>query len=142
MEDNLKRQIILNNYQNPSNKKNPNDNNYLKINTNNESCIDNIDIYLKIEKNKIKDIKFEGEACVIAISSTEILSQLLKEKTKEEALEIINNYHNMIENKKYNKDLLKQAIAFDDISKQPSRKICAKMASDGIEKILKDHISN
>ena len=86
MDRDLKRSIILDNYQSPNNK-HTSDDSYFKINTRNVSCIDNLDIYLKIEDNIIKDISFEGEACVISISSTNILTNLLVGKTKEEKLQ-------------------------------------------------------
>ena len=76
MDRELKRSIILDNYQAP-NKKYASDDSYVKINTRTVSCIDNLDIYLKIQDNIIKDISFEGEACVISISSTNILTNLL-----------------------------------------------------------------
>ena len=41
-----------------------------KANTNNESCIDDIDIELKIENGIIKDANFDGEACAISTSAT------------------------------------------------------------------------
>ena len=50
MDRNLKRSIILDNYQNP-NMKHTSNKDYVKINTRNVSCIDNLDIYLKIEDN-------------------------------------------------------------------------------------------
>ena len=62
METNLKRSIILEHYQNPKNKSLLNDNSYEKINMNNESCIDEINLEFKIENNIIKDIHFDGEA--------------------------------------------------------------------------------
>jgi len=40
----------------------------------------------------IKDISFEGEACVISISSTNILINLIKGKSIDEAINIITNY--------------------------------------------------
>ena len=40
----LRREIILDNYQNPANRGLTNDIHYIKENTNNESCIDNLDI--------------------------------------------------------------------------------------------------
>ena len=81
MDRDLKRSIILDNYQSPNNK-HTSDDSYFKINTRNVSCIDNLDIYLKIEDNIIKDISFEGEACVISISSTNILTIYLLVKLK------------------------------------------------------------
>ena len=56
MDENLKREIILENYQNPMNKESIDDERYIKVNTNNESCIDNLDIYLLVEDNMIQYI--------------------------------------------------------------------------------------
>ncbi len=139
MDNNLKRNIILDNYQYPSNRGIPKSNDYIKINTNNDSCIDNIDIYIKLNNDIIEDIKFEGEACAISISTTSIMTKLLIGKTKEEALNIINNYHNMIEEKEYDASVLQEAIVYNETYKQPSRKKCAILTWDGIEKILKDN---
>ena len=137
MDSELKRIIILDNYQDAKNRGIPsNKEEYIKINSNNQSCIDNIDIYVKIDNDKISDIKFEGEACVIAISSTSILSDLLIGKTLEEAKEILINYFNMIEEKEYDKDLLGEANVYEDMYKQPSRKTCATLFARGISNIF------
>ena len=44
MDPILKREIMLDNYENPMNRGLVDDDSYIKINTNNESCIDNLDI--------------------------------------------------------------------------------------------------
>ena len=137
MDSELKRSIILDNYENPINRSRcDNDKNYIKENSRNVSCIDNIDLYIKIEDNIIKDIKFDGEACVISISSTSIMSNVLIGKSVDEALDIINNYHNMIEEEEYDKDCLDEAIVYEDMYKQPSRKKCATLSWNGIERVL------
>ena len=82
MDQNLKRSIILEHYQNPKNKGLIDDNNYIKVNMNNESCIDEIDLMVKIEDNKITDIRFDGEACAICTSSTSIMIETLIGKTR------------------------------------------------------------
>ena len=92
MDKELKREIILDNYNNPFNKGVPNDNNYIMVNTNNESCIDNLDIYFKIEDKKITDVYFDGEACAISTSATSIINRIILNKTKEEIENIITNY--------------------------------------------------
>lgn len=139
MNQELKRAIILDNYQNAKNREIPNDNSYIKINSNNQSCIDNIDIYVKLNDKVIEDVKFQGEACVIAISSTSILSELLKGKTLTEAKDILTNYFNMIEEKEYNKELLNEANVYEDTYKQPSRKTCATLFARGITKIIQEN---
>lgn len=136
MDSNLRRSIILDNYNNPNNRQRHDNEDYIKTNSRNISCIDNIDVYVKIENNTIKDITYEGEACAISISSSSIISNLLKDKTLDQAKEIINNYYNMIEEKQYNKELLEEANVFDEIYKQPSRKMCATLIVRGIEEII------
>ena len=118
--------------------KHTSDDSFIKINTRNVSCIDNLDIYLKIEDNIIVDASFEGEACVISISSTNILMNMLIGKTKNEAIYIIDNYLKMINEEEYDKDLLKELLAFDDTSKQPSRIKCATLSANGIKKYLEN----
>lgn len=137
MDRDLKRSIILDNYQN-ANMKHTGDDSFIKINTRNVSCIDNLDIYLKIEDNIIVDASFEGEACVISISSTNILMNMIIGKTKDEAIYIIDNYLKMINEEEYDKDLLKELLAFDDTSKQPSRIKCATLSANGIKKYLEN----
>lgn len=137
MDQNMKRSIILEHYQNPKNKGLIDDETYIKINMNNESCIDEVDLMVKLEDGKIKDIRFEGEACAICTSSTSVMIDTLIGKTIEEAEEIINNFYNMIEEKEYKEELLEQANAYNDISKQPNRKKCALLSWWGIEKALK-----
>lgn len=133
MDREMKRSIILDNYQNPYHRDRlDGDEEYIKLNSRNISCIDNIDLYIKMDKDIIKEIYFEGEACVISISSTSIMSRLLEGKTIDEALEIISNYMDMIEEKKYREELLEEAIVYDDVAKQPSRKKCATLSWRGL----------
>lgn len=138
MDKDIKRSIILDNYQDARNRGIPDSDDYIKINSNNVSCIDNIDIYVKLDNDVIKDIKFSGEACVIAISSTSILSSMLIGKTIDEAKNILDNYFKMIEEEEYDKELLGEANVYDDIYKQPSRKTCATLFARGISKITKE----
>ena len=140
MDSEIKREIILDNYEDAKNRMIPeNTDDYIMINSNNQSCIDNINIYVKLKDNLIEDIKVQGEACVIAISSTSILSDMLIGKTIDEAKEILNNYFNMIEEKEYDKELLGEANVFEDMYKQPSRKTCATLFARGIGSYLNEN---
>ncbi len=142
MDEEVKREIILEHYQNPLNRKKIEDDGYINVNSRNASCIDNLDFYVKIEDNIIKDIAFTGEACAISISSTSIMIENLIGKTVEEAQDFINNFHNMINEKEYNKDILKDAIVYDNIYKQNSRKSCAYLPYRGIIEAIDKYESN
>ena len=136
MDKELKREIILDNYNNPFNRGIPSDDSYIMINTNNESCIDNLDIYFKVENDKIVDVYFDGEACAISTSATSIINRIILNKTKDEIKEIVDNYKNMINELSYDKEVLKDLIVYDDIYLQPNRKTCALLPVKAIEKIL------
>ncbi len=136
MDEDLRREILLDNYQNPKNKETVNDERYLKVNSNNESCIDNIDIFCLYEDGIIKDIKFDGEACAISTSSTSIMIKNLIGKTKEEAEYYIQNFENMVNEEEYNEDILNEGLAYSEIYKQSNRKHCALLPYIGIKKIL------
>ena len=136
MDPILKREIILDNYQNPKNKGLVNDNNYITIKSNNESCIDDLDIQYKIEKGIITDIHFDGEACAISTSATSIMIRMLIGKTIEEAKIILENYENMINEKEYDKHLLEELNVYDEIYLQPNRKKCAFLPFTSLKMII------
>ncbi len=134
-----KKEIIMEHYLHPLNRKITDNPNYIKIKSKSSTCIDDIDLYILFEDNIIKDITFEGEACAISTSATSIMIKLLIGKTISEVKELINNYYNMIEEKDYNQDLLGEAICYDEIYKQQNRKGCATIPWKGIEKAIYEY---
>lgn len=142
MDSKMKREIILQHYQNPKNKGLVKKDGYIYVNMNNESCIDEVHLMVKIENDKIVDAYFDGEACAICTSSTSIMIDTLLGKTVEETKKIIENFGNMIDEKEYDEDLLEQATVYDDISRQPNRKKCALLGWWGMEKVLEENDAN
>ncbi len=138
MDSDLRREIIMDNYNDPMNKGLIDDNSYLKTRTSSESCIDDLSFMMKIENNIIEDIRFDGEACAISTSATSIMIRILIGKTVDEAKKILNNYKNMIEEKDYDKNLLGELAVYDSISKQPNRKNCALLPNRAINNMLKE----
>lgn len=137
MDKGMKRSIILDNYQSTANRcRHDGEDDYVKMNTRSSTCIDNLDLYLKIKDDKIIDLSFEGEACVISTSSTNIMSNMLKGKTIDEAIEIIENYNNMIYEKDYDDNLVGEACVYDDVMMQPARVKCATLSWDSVYKEL------
>ena len=137
MDTNLKREFIVDNVENPFHRGIKDKENFIKANTHNESCIDNIDLYVKIQDNKIIDAYFEGEACAITTSATSIMLKKIIGLTKEEARSLMKEYYQMIEEEAYNSDKLGELSVYSDISKQPSRKKCATLPFQTLEKTLK-----
>ncbi|MDR2636513.1 MAG: SUF system NifU family Fe-S cluster assembly protein [Mycoplasmataceae bacterium] len=131
----IRRQIIIDHYENPQNRiKNKTQiKDYKKSNSSSPSCIDNINAYVKVDKNIVIDIKFDGLGCAIATSSTDIMSQLIKNKTIDEANKIIAEYLSMIDGKKINKKKLSELVVFENVNKQMNRIRCAKVGIEAIQ---------
>ena len=141
MDKELRREIIISHYENPTNKVNISNErlkkeNFIKVNTNSESCIDNVDLFVKFDNYLITDLYFDGEACAISTSATSIMIKMFLGKTIEEAKVVIDNYYNMIEEKEYDENILEELNAYVDISKQPNRKKCAMLPFNALLKAI------
>ena len=139
MDEETKREIILENYTHPFNKVDEEIEGYLKVNTNNSSCIDNINLYLKFDKDILTDIKFSGEACAISTSSTSIMLKNLIGKSIKEIEKFVDNFFAMVEEKDYNEEDLKEGIVYTEIYKQQNRKTCVTLPYIGIKKALEEY---
>jgi nitrogen fixation NifU-like protein len=79
LSDDIYREIILDHYRNPRNKgklTHPD----VTIHDSNPLCGDEIDMHLRVEEDKIKDIKFEGRGCAISQASASMLTEMVMNK--------------------------------------------------------------
>lgn len=83
-------------------------------------CGDRIKVYVKLEKGKIKDAKFEGSGCVISMGSADLLMENVIGKD-------IKNVRKMKD-----EDIIK-IIGF---TPDPARMHCATLALKALRKIL------
>lgn len=137
MDSKMRRDIILSHYQNPVNKGLTKEEGYLHHSKSSSSCIDSIELMVKVNNDIIEDIKFDGEACAICTSATSIMISKLLGKTISEAQNIIINYNKMINEEEYDKELLGELNVYDEMYKQPSRKNCALLPIDTIDYIIR-----
>ena len=91
----------------------------------NAKCGDIMKMYLKIEDDIVKDVKFETFGCGSAIASSSMATELIKGKPVEEA-----------------RNLTNQAVA-DALDGLPDYKMhCSVLAQEAIEAALKDYEEN
>lgn len=131
----LMRQIIMDHYQNPIHKKTPKKG-YVSIHSKSENCIDDIHVYLKLEKGIVKDCLWDGTACTISTASTDIMCDLVINKKEKGARYIINEYFKMIREEKFDEEALGEAIAFINTAKQAARIKCATIGFHALEDLL------
>ncbi len=80
---NIYREIILDLYRNPLNFGSI-ANADVVLSETNQLCGDTLNLFFKFKNNKIDLIKFNGEGCAISIASASILTEMLKNKFKNE----------------------------------------------------------
>ena len=136
---NKNREIILNNSLNPCFKKEFPDHKLLKkTKMANLNCGDVVDLYIILVNNKIIDCGFNGSQCLIATASANLLSDLIFNQTKENAILILNNCLFLLDNKKTNLSIIKNYYVFEHTLKIPYRINCVKLAIKGYLKLLNE----
>jgi nitrogen fixation NifU-like protein len=88
----------------------------------NPTCGDITKIFLKIEDNIIKDIKFKTFGCAAAIASSSMLTEMAKGKTIDEALQITD-----------------EAVAEMLDGLPPQKMHCSNMAADAMHAAVEDY---
>ena len=105
----------------------------------NPSCGDEITLELQIEDGIIKDAAFTGVGCAISQASTDIMIDLMRGKTVEEAKRLAELFTSMIKREVTNDAALEEldeAIALKNISNMPARVKCAVLAWHTLEDVL------
>lgn len=108
----------------------------------NPSCGDEITLELQIENGIIKDAAFTGVGCAISQASTDIMIDLMRGKTVEEAKRLAQLFTSMIKREVTDDAALEEldeAIALKNISNMPARVKCAVLAWHTLEDVLKGH---
>lgn len=133
--DQLYRSVIMDHYKNPRNKGEIEDD-ALTVDMNNPTCGDRIHLTLQVEDGIVKDAKFDGEGCSISMSSASMMTQLVKDKKVEEAVELADIFSKMMlgedfDDEKYD---LGDVEALQGVAKFPARIKCATLAWKAMEK--------
>ena len=139
----LYRTVIMDNYKNPKNKGLTHNDDYHFVHLNNPSCGDEMNVEVKVEDDKIIDIKQDGHGCSISMSSASVASDLLKGMTIDEALRIINVFFELVQGiDPKDEDELGEAIAYTGVRQFPARIKCATLAWKAIERALEEVKAN
>ncbi len=132
--DQLYRSVIMDHYKKPRNKGSLEENS-VTIDMNNPTCGDRIHLTLKINNDIVEDAKFDGEGCSISMSSASMMTEVIKGKKLEEALELADIFSKMMLGEEYSdKYDLGDVEALQGVSKFPARIKCATLAWKAMEK--------
>jgi len=128
--DSLYQEVILDHYKRPQNKSlRPNPSAQVKhVNT---SCGDEITLNLHAEKDHIDSVTWHGVGCSISQASASVMSDLMKDRSFEDGLALIDEYQSMLQSKGNDagdEARLEDGVAFAGVAKFPARVKCALLA--------------
>jgi nitrogen fixation NifU-like protein len=137
----LYREVILDHANHPHNKgKLASSTNAMTLH--NPTCGDTINLQVEVDDNKIKNIAYTGEGCTISQASASMMTEAVKGKTTEEALEMAKTFSDMAIGKKHSAedlDKLGDAQILTSIMEFPARIKCATLSWWALQRaLLKD----
>lgn len=97
---------------------------------NHKSCGDDVEIFMKLDGEVVKEVKFIGRGCALSQSSASIMTDKLCGKTLSEALELVKEFNKMLNGEKEFPDSedFRELAAFKGVRKFPVRAMCASLA--------------
>ncbi len=123
----LYQQLILDHNRNPRNF-HPLEDADRESHGHNPLCGDEIDLYLKLEDDIIRDIGFVSSGCAISKASASIMTSVLKGRTRAEALQLLEEFHRMATTGEADTEKMGKLAALANVHKYPARVKCAMLA--------------
>src|SRR5450432_1005480 len=94
----------------------------------NPLCGDKLKLYLKVENDIVKDVSFVGSGCAISTASASLMTESLKGKTRDEALKLLDKFHELLTTDTAVSQDLGKLVVFCGVRDYPARVKCATLA--------------
>jgi nitrogen fixation NifU-like protein len=94
----------------------------------NPMCGDRLTLRLRLDGDKISDIRFEGQGCAISTASASLMTEAVKGKTRDAALELFGRVHQLLtDDAAPPADELGKLAALSGVREYPARVKCASL---------------
>ncbi|PZE21439.1 Fe-S cluster assembly sulfur transfer protein SufU [Paenibacillus xerothermodurans] len=130
--DDLYRRVIMDHYKSPRNRGTFEDG-AVTIDLNNPTCGDKIQLQMQVEDGKVKAAKYIGEGCSISMSSASMMTDAVKGKTLEEALEMADKFSGLMKGEPVEFEY-EDIEALSGVNKFPARIKCATLPWNALRK--------
>jgi nitrogen fixation protein NifU and related proteins len=94
----------------------------------NPLCGDKLDITLRLNGDRLEDLRFEGQGCAISTASASLMTEVVKGHTREEIAQLYGEVHELLTDRasKPQRDLGK-LMALAGVAEFPARVKCASL---------------
>jgi nitrogen fixation protein NifU and related proteins len=104
----------------------------------NPACGDAVTVFVHTsDDDRIEEIRFTGQACAICTASTSLMTVQVKSKSRQEALELEQEFINFLTRNGQGSPRLGNLRAFEGVKKFPQRLKCATLGWHALESALK-----
>jgi nitrogen fixation NifU-like protein len=94
----------------------------------NPMCGDRLTVRLRLEDDKISDIRFEGQGCAISTASASMMTEAVKGRTRADALRLFDRVHQLLtDDAAPPADELGKLAALSGVRAYPARVKCASL---------------
>ena len=134
--DDLYRELILDHYRSPRNRRALDDPKVVSEGYN-PLCGDEIEVHVRLDGDVISDIGFDGHGCSISQASGSMMTEAVRGKTLEEARSLIAAFTHMMTDPDFTPpDEIGDLEAFQGVAKYPVRVKCATLAWHALQQGL------
>jgi len=134
--DELYKEVILDHYKNPRNKREMPDAE-LSCSRNNPLCGDEITVFVHEEGGKVLDVSFVGQGCSISQSSASMMTESVAGKTRDEVAAQVGSFRGMMAGEvEPDEDAFGELVALKGVVKYPVRVKCAVLGWDTLQAAL------
>lgn len=93
----------------------------------NPLCGDRLKLYVKMNGGVVEDASFEGAGCAISTASASLMTESLKGKTQEEAMVLLERFHELLTTESGVTAELGKLAVFCGVRDYPARVKCATL---------------
>lgn len=137
--DNLYRQVILDHSSHPHHRGTLTESTS-RIELNNPTCGDVIELQVEVKEGIIKNIAFNGNGCSISTASASMMTDAVMGKSVEEAQQLITDFSQLVQGKDVKAiDQLGDAAMLSGVAKFPARIKCATLGWKALEKTMEEN---
>ncbi len=106
----------------------------------NPLCGDRLTLFLKLDKNVITDASFQGSGCAISTASVSLMTEIIKNKTEQEAEVLFDVFHKMTTGKEeeIQLEVVGKLAVLAGVREYPARVKCATLAWHTLDAALKN----
>lgn len=131
--DDLYRRVIMDHYKTPRNRGQFDSEDAVSVELNNPTCGDKITLQLQIVDGIVQNAKYTGDGCSISMSSASMMTDAVKGKTLEEALQIAEDFSGLMKGQPVEFEY-EDIEALSGVNKFPARIKCATLAWNALRK--------